>query len=631
MTRALSSRTASARPSALLSRGTLLLSGLALTSLGLAAFASAEPPAATPGAATANVAASGDPTAPPGMVLIKGGKTEVGVDPDDIERMLRDNEALRNLAPAFWAMTPDHQVQVDDFFLMVTEVTNEQYAVFVRATGAKPPEAWGEKTINEASRVFLDEEQRKRDEAKEAGRPAPPRTKFDETEWWNKNWEGKPWEVPKGTERKPVSYVDYGGAVAYARWAGLRLPTEFEYVRAVRGDTDRDYPWGDDFDVKSVAISENPDVRGLFSVGSFPDGASPEGVQDLIGNVWEWTSSPFTAFPKFQSKTLVFGTGKNAKRIEPLPNWDANRRVIVGAGYHNSRLEARATTRGGQVRDQTSDALGFRCAASPAPGVDMANTVQDQDLPVSVRPLQKDGSVVRYDVTQTLAVDSWRTTPPAPVAVNAGASKVEGRELPVGYEVIGGYDYFMFVPSEKIDAAAMNDFTKEALESGPIHLGFFSSNQRIVQPDLPAGSYMVAIRPKGEATKSSRRESSKETPEGGEEAKPVVDVVAELGLDIEIDNLIFYDRDLKPVGSIPALGLDYAKLGEGHTVKFFDKDYTVKEKDAAGDEIEVPVHEEWLRFDAWVPSRIARKGFLVGIGLRIENDLETSGWRIAAH
>jgi len=106
--------------------------------------------------------------------------------------------------------------------------------------------------------------------------------------------------TPRFGSAAPV-YVSHAEASAYARWKGARLPTEAEYHRAAYGTpsgVERPYPWGDDL----------PDAtRGLFdvrafdpvAVGSFPAGASAFGVHDLIGNGWEWTSTPFAGFAGF--------------------------------------------------------------------------------------------------------------------------------------------------------------------------------------------------------------------------------------------------------------------------------------------------------------------------------------------
>jgi len=98
-------------------------------------------------------------------------------------------------------------------------------------------------------------------------------------------------------------YVSHAEAEAYARWRGVRLPTEAEFQRAAYGtpeEDERPFPWGD----------APADARhGVFDftgwdpapTGSHPDGRSAWGVDDLVGNGWEWTSTPFAPFPGFRA------------------------------------------------------------------------------------------------------------------------------------------------------------------------------------------------------------------------------------------------------------------------------------------------------------------------------------------
>jgi len=139
------------------------------------------------------------------------------------------------------------RMQVDTFWIAKTPVTNAQYQLFVKATGHEKPENW------------------------EDGRP------------------------PKGEESHPVVYVSQEDAEAYCQWLSsvtgkaIRLPSEAEWEKAARGDKDkREYPWGDRFEATRCNCHELG-LRNTTPVGIFADGASPYGVLDLSGNVWEWT------------------------------------------------------------------------------------------------------------------------------------------------------------------------------------------------------------------------------------------------------------------------------------------------------------------------------------------------------
>jgi formylglycine-generating enzyme required for sulfatase activity len=95
---------------------------------------------------------------------------------------------------------------------------------------------------------------------------------------------------PQGWDQKPVTWVSLDDARAFAAWAGKRLPHEWEWQRAAQGDDRRLYPWGNHWNAEAVP---QPDTGRTMSapaeVGAHPAGASPFGVEDLVGNVWQWT------------------------------------------------------------------------------------------------------------------------------------------------------------------------------------------------------------------------------------------------------------------------------------------------------------------------------------------------------
>jgi gamma-glutamyl hercynylcysteine S-oxide synthase len=103
-----------------------------------------------------------------------------------------------------------------------------------------------------------------------------------------KDW--KNGTYPAGWEDKPVTWVSLEDARAYAAWAGKRLPHEWEWQYAAQGTGGRTYPWGNDWNPRAVPAPERGhDLRGPDKVDAHPEGASPFGVMDLIGNVWQWT------------------------------------------------------------------------------------------------------------------------------------------------------------------------------------------------------------------------------------------------------------------------------------------------------------------------------------------------------
>jgi formylglycine-generating enzyme required for sulfatase activity len=95
---------------------------------------------------------------------------------------------------------------------------------------------------------------------------------------------------PQGWEDKPVTWVSLEDARAYASWAGKRLPHEWEWQMAAQGGDGRLYPWGNDWDASAVPVPDRGrTMRGPDAVSAHPRGASPFGVMDLVGNVWQWT------------------------------------------------------------------------------------------------------------------------------------------------------------------------------------------------------------------------------------------------------------------------------------------------------------------------------------------------------
>lgn len=174
------------------------------------------------------------------MVLIPAGKFIMGSDPEDEKRgiMVGIDEQ------------PQRQVKLKAFYIDKFETTNTQYQKFIDATDNKTP--------------------------------------FD--------WESR--SYPEGEDNWPVSHIDWYDAKAYCEWAGKRLPTEAEWEKAARGTDARIYPWGNEFDAEKLNTREwNKYKVERVKVGNFPEGASPYGLLDMAGSVWEWTADWYDAYP----------------------------------------------------------------------------------------------------------------------------------------------------------------------------------------------------------------------------------------------------------------------------------------------------------------------------------------------
>ena len=233
--------------------------------------------------------------APPGMVWIPGGDFSMG--------STESSEGLCAVPGVTRDALPVHRVQVAGFWMDTTEVTNAQFAAFVKAKGyvtiaeRKPsaedfPGVPAENLVP-GSIVFTP--------------PASPVALDDYRQWWRYQ-PGANWRHPegpgsniKGKDDYPVVHIAWSDAVAYAKWAGKRLPTEAEWEFAARGGlTGKLYPWGDEFRPADKAqantwqgrfpVSDTgaDGFKGLAAVAHFaPNGY---GLYDVAGNAWEWTS-----------------------------------------------------------------------------------------------------------------------------------------------------------------------------------------------------------------------------------------------------------------------------------------------------------------------------------------------------
>ena len=95
---------------------------------------------------------------------------------------------------------------------------------------------------------------------------------------------------PKGWGKKPVTWVSMEDARAYAAWAGKRLPHEWEWQYAAQGNDNRLYPWGSNMELNRIPPADSSrEMRAPTNVNDYPRGASPFGIVDMVGNVWQWT------------------------------------------------------------------------------------------------------------------------------------------------------------------------------------------------------------------------------------------------------------------------------------------------------------------------------------------------------
>ncbi|MFD6883575.1 ergothioneine biosynthesis protein EgtB [Rhodococcus sp. NPDC060084] len=260
-------------------------------------------------------------------VLVPAGEVEIGTSSDPW--------ALDNEQPA-------QRVHVPAFSIDTVPVSNRRYLEFVEDGGYRRPEFWSEPGWRhrcdaelEAPRFWTHDP---------AGRRA--RRSFG--------------RIVELHPDEPVVHVCFYEAEAFGRWAGGRLPTEFEWEKAARWDPatgrSRAYPWGDEEPGPQHANLGQCHL-GPAVVGAYPAGASPLGVHQLIGDVWEWTSSPFEPYPGFRAfpyreySEVFFGN---------------DYRVLRGGSFGTDSVACRGTFRNWDLPVRRQIFAGFRLAYDPA-------------------------------------------------------------------------------------------------------------------------------------------------------------------------------------------------------------------------------------------------------------------------
>jgi iron(II)-dependent oxidoreductase len=244
-----------------------------------------------------------------------------------------------------WALDnerPAHQVDVPAYLIDTLPVSNAQYAAFVDAGGYDDPRWWTE--AGWAHR-------------QQAGLVAPQFWQRVGAQWWRTRF-GREEPVPAD---EPVQHVCAHEADAYARWAGRRLPTEVEWEKAARHDPltgrSRRYPWGDD-DPSAATANLGGDTLRPAALGAYPDGASAYGVQQLIGDVWEWTASTFDGYPGFEPYPY-----REYSEVFFSPDY----RVLRGGSWATDTAACRATFRNWDYPIRRQIFSGFRTARDAGP------------------------------------------------------------------------------------------------------------------------------------------------------------------------------------------------------------------------------------------------------------------------
>ncbi|HEX6468411.1 MAG TPA: ergothioneine biosynthesis protein EgtB [Streptosporangiaceae bacterium] len=269
-------------------------------------------------------AAPADRRAAPAEVLVEAGPFTMGVSDDP---WAYDNER------------PGHVVDLPAYYIDTMPVTCGGYLAFMEAGGYDDPRWWRPGGWEWRST---------------SGKRAPAFW-FREGGQWLRRRFGRVEPVPLD---QPVQHVCWYEADAYARWAGRRLPTEAEWEKAACWDPgarrSRRYPWGDAPPDPSRANLGQRLLRPA-AVGSYPGGASAYGVEHLLGDVWEWTSSDFAGYPGFRSFPY-----KEYSEVFFGPDY----KVLRGGSWATDGSVSRSTFRNWDFPIRRQIFAGFRCARS---------------------------------------------------------------------------------------------------------------------------------------------------------------------------------------------------------------------------------------------------------------------------
>jgi formylglycine-generating enzyme required for sulfatase activity len=219
---------------------------------------------------------------------------------------------------------PAHSVHLSNYWIDEHEVTNAQYQRCVAAGACRPPMKcdWGTPTY---------------------GDPA--------------------------SSNHPVVCVGWADASAYCQWAGARLPTEAEWEKAARGTNERRFPWGDTPQADNLNLCDRncpldsrlEDADDGYArtapAGHYPGGASPYGLLDMAGNVWEWVADWYD--PGYYSTT---------SSRDPLGPASGAEKVSRGGSWDNTWQGVRTTARNWDIPEARIETVGFRCSTSAVPG-----------------------------------------------------------------------------------------------------------------------------------------------------------------------------------------------------------------------------------------------------------------------
>lgn len=232
---------------------------------------------------------------------------------------------------------PEHKVYLNPYLMDVFPVTNGEYVKFIEDGGYRNFRFWladGWEAV------------------KKNDWNAPMYWERDESGVWIRHdYRGRQMINPN----EPVCNVSYYEADAYCKWAGKRLPTEAEWEKAASWNEDKKiktiYPWGNESPTEIHANLLESYLWAPAEIGSYPEGKSHYGCHQMMGDVWEWTSSDFVGYPGFKSGFVEYND-----------KWFCNQKVLRGASFATPRMSIRNSYRNFFRPEERWMFAGFRCS-----------------------------------------------------------------------------------------------------------------------------------------------------------------------------------------------------------------------------------------------------------------------------
>ena len=230
---------------------------------------------------------------------------------------------------------PEHKVYLNDFQIENFPVTNAQYLEFIEDGGYDNFSFW----LSDGW-----------DAVKKNEWKSPMYWEKEDDEWFTRDFVGK----RKINPDEPVCHVSFYEAMAFCKWAGKRLPTESEWEKAAlwnESENDKTiFPWGNEPPTKNHANLLDSCIWSCTNVGSYENGKSHYGCYQMIGDVWEWTSSEFVGYPGFKSGFDEYND-----------KWFTNQKVLRGGSFGTPALSMRGSYRNFFRLDERWMFSGFRC------------------------------------------------------------------------------------------------------------------------------------------------------------------------------------------------------------------------------------------------------------------------------